>query len=135
MIFDRQVCQETGAHYIVLDAHTRVLLHHRYMLIRCSMKNIGRTMLIEYGLHAISVCNGRNNEHYIKIIPFFTYFQHQVMHRRFSLINQYQLGRIVCSNLADHFTSNTSCCTSYHNNLTTEQIPNLLHIDLYFSPR
>ena len=134
-ILHRQVRHDTRTINIVLHRLTRIILHHRHMLVGRCMEHIFRTELLVYLLHTRCITNAGHDGMRLDTRMMFAHIQTHIMHRCLRLVYQNQLCRIIDSYLTHHLATDTARCPCDQDTLTGKHAAHLIHIDFDFVTR
>ena len=134
-VFDRQVCNDSRAIDIVTDALSRIVFHHRYMLVGSCMEYIVRSAFCKDFLHPFLHANISDDSLRFYIRPLFRHYQPDVMQGSFRLVYQYQFLRIELRHLPHDFAADASRGSRDENDFIRQQLFYRIQIDFYFLAR
>ena len=134
-ILHSQVCNDTRTLHIITHTLSRIILHHRHMLIRRRMKHIIGTIYTENLLHAFLHANITHDGFRLDVGPFARHHQTYIMQRRLRLIYQNKLLRSKFGNLAHYLASDAAGSSRYQNTLSGKQFLHRFQVDFYLVAR
>ena len=128
-VFHTQVGNHLGTIDIVLHGLAGVILHHRHMLIGCSMEHIVRTETLENLLHTILLTDRSNHSLSLDVSKLLLHHQSDIMFRSLSLVYQHHSCRLELSHLTHHLRTDGTSRTGNQHTLTTEKFAYRLEVD------
>ena len=132
LVFYRQVSNDASAIHIVPDTLSRIIFHHRHMLVCCRMEYIVRTIHFEDFLHTHLRTYITHYRFRLNVCKQPGHHQADVMQWGFCLVYQNKFLRTEPGNLSDNFTTDTSCRSRYQYLFAGKQLSDCIQINVYW---
>ena len=123
-VLHTQISNDLRSVDIIQHCLTRIILHHRHMLICCSMEHVIRSILIEQSIHSGYSIDTSHNHLRINIRIVLCHHQTDIMLRSLCLVYQNHLLRFERSYLTNHLRTDRACRTSNQNAFIFQQFSN-----------
>ena len=134
-VLHTHVSYHFGAIYIIQYCLARIILHHWYMLIRCSVEHVIWTECTKHSIHSMGMTDARHQSLRWDVGEFVLHHQPNIVLRSFCLVYQHQGGRFQFCHLTHDFRTDGTSTTCDQHTLTFQEFAYGFHIHSDFRTR